>query len=529
MTELPQQKKSFFRREFIYLLVAVIAVAILGIGIVLQLNPKPAKLQGAGYVEGLPKDKVTVAVLEQVGGLYPNTTFDVDSIAINGSVFDGLTIFRNGKVQPGLAESWTNPDELTWKIKLRSGVKFHSGNPLKASDVKYTIEETKKHLDWFSGIASSIASKVDSVEVIDDQTLELKTKNPDPTLLHWMIYLYIFSEDQVKKDGLEKAVGTGPYELVSIDKKEAVLKANDAYWGGPPKVKSLVYKAYKDARAIADGFEKGEVDISLFLENAYNEGLKNKGFRVIPAKSGDISFLGFNTKMAPFTDVRVRKAILLALDVNKILKGSDRDGQPATQFATADLTGFNKELTQPKTDKAEAKKLLTEAGLADGFTVTLNILETGEKIAEQIKNELAEIGITVKPNPLGFDEYFDKAPKAAFYFLSYVPDTLDSTDLLNSFVHSRTADKGGFNFSRYSNPKLDELLDKASTTFNTNERAKIIEQAHKEIMDQLPLVPLMERINFFVLREDVSFKPAAFGLIFGFELSGRQKATDATQ
>ena len=528
MTELPQQRESFFQRGLIYFAIVLVVAIIIGVFVTLRLN-NTTPTQSADYIEGLPKDKVTVGILEDIGGLYPNVTFYVDSIAINNNMFEGLTMIRGGRLQPALAESWTNPDELTWKIKLRSGVKFHSGNPLKASDVKYTIEEAKKHPDWFDGIASSIASRVDSVKVIDDQTVELKTKNPDPTLLHWMIYLYIFSEDQVKKDGLEKVVGTGPYKLVSLDKKEAVLKANDAYWGGPPKVKNLVYKAYKDDRAIADGFEKGEVDISLLLENAYNEELKNKGFRVIPAKSGDISLLGFNTKTGPLTDVRVRKAILLALDVNKILKGSGRDGQPATQFATADLTGFNKDLTRPKTDKEAAKRLLSEAGFANGFTVTLNVPDIAVKEGEQIKTELATIGINVKLNPLAFEEFSAALPSASFYRLAYLPDTLDSTDLLNSFVHSPTADKGSFNFSGYSNSKLDELLDKASTTFNTNERAKIIEQAHKEIMDQLPIVPLVERISFFILREDVSFKPAAFGYIFGFEISGRQKAADATQ
>src|SRR3990167_3188842 len=308
MTELPQQRESFFQRGLIYFAIVLVVAIIIGVFVTLRLN-NTTPTQSADYIEGLPKDKVTVGILEIIVGLYTNATFDVDSIDINSNMFEGLTMIRGGRLQPALAESWTNPDELTWKIKLRSGVKFHSGNPLKASDIKYTIEEAKKHPDWFDGMASSIASRVDSVKVIDDQTVELKTKNPDPTLLHWMIYLYIFSEDQVKKDGLEKAVGTGPYKLVSLDKNEAVLKANEDYWGGPPKVKNLVYKAYKDTRAIADGFEKGEVEISLFQENTYNEELKNKAFRVIPAKTGDISFLGFNTKIAPFTDVRVRKAI----------------------------------------------------------------------------------------------------------------------------------------------------------------------------------------------------------------------------
>src|SRR3990167_10622702 len=228
MDELPQQKKSFFRRELLYLLIVLIAAAILGVLVILRLNPQATKLQSADYIEGLPKDKVTVAVLSEISGLYPKVHFDVDSFAMNNNVFEGLTILRNGKLQPALAESWTNPDNFTWRVKLRQGVKFHSGDALTANDVKYTIEEAKKEAnqDWMS---SFMASRIDSVKIVDDQTIELKTKNPDPTLLYWLAYVFILSENQVKKDGLEKAMGTGPYKLVSTNEKEFVLEANGDY------------------------------------------------------------------------------------------------------------------------------------------------------------------------------------------------------------------------------------------------------------------------------------------------------------
>src|SRR3990167_1019957 len=205
MDELPQQKKSFFRRELLYLLIVLIAAAILGVLVILRLNPQATKLQGADYIEGLPKDQVRIGV-DSITGLYPNIPFANETLALNNGIFEGLTVIRQGRVQPALAQSWTNPDNLTWRIKLRSNVKFHSGQTLKASDVKYTIEEAKE--DYFSKnpiwVTGFVAVRVDSVKVIDDSTVELKTAIPDPTLMHWMVFLFVLSEEQVKKDGLDK-------------------------------------------------------------------------------------------------------------------------------------------------------------------------------------------------------------------------------------------------------------------------------------------------------------------------------------
>ena len=541
MTELPQQKKSFFRREFIYLLVAVTAVAILGIGIVLQLNPQPTKLQSADYIEGLPKDKVTVGILSEISGLYPKIPFDVDSFSMNNNVFEGLTILRNGKLQPALAESWTNPDNLTWRVKLRKGVKFHSGNAFTARDVKYTIEGAKKkeNQGWMS---SFMASRVDSVEVIDDQTIELKTKNPDPTLLYWLAYVFILSEDQVKKDGLEKAVGTGPYKRVSINENEFVMSANDGYWAGVPRVKNLIYKAFKDEEVLAQGLETGEADISIFYKKTYNETLKNKGFQIISSRSGNISYLGFdtNSKKAkyveadknPFQDVKVRRAIMLALDVNGILKGGDIEGGALTQIGTPELIGFNTQLRRPERNLVEAKKLLAEAGFPDGFTVTLDTFIAAELAGEQIVKQLAEVGIKVKLNAISdYDEFIDKLyGDTSFYYFGYIPDTLDSIDFLNTLVHTKDEKgNGSANFLLYSNAELDSILDKASTIFDTKERAKVTMQAHEKAMNQLPLIPTYTRVGFFAVRNNIAFKPTPFTYIFGFELSGRQKAADATQ
>ncbi|HEX7456409.1 MAG TPA: ABC transporter substrate-binding protein [Candidatus Nanoarchaeia archaeon] len=539
MDELPKQKRSFFRRELVYLAVVLIAATIVGILAVLRLNTTTTTTQGSDYLENLPKDEVTVGVLQQISGLYPKTPFDVDSLAINSNIFEGLTQIRNGRVGPALAEGWTNPDNLTWRIKLRNGVKFHNGEALNASDVKYSIEQAKNNQDW---VSNSLASRIDSVSVVDDSTVELKTAKPEPTLLHWLVFLCILSEDQVKKDGLDKAVGTGPYKLVSIDKKQITLEANNAYWGGAPKVKKLVYKAFDDNKALAEGLENGEADTALLFEETYNSSLENKGFRVVQARIDEVSFLGFDTSSKkakhvdaetnPFANFDVRKAIFLAIDVKKLLKATGVKGEPLTQFGTPALVGYNPNIKRADADIQEAKELLEKAGYSNGFKVTLDLNDSSKKFGEEIKKQLFQINIEVELNPYSdFQGFIERlTTDSSFYVGVYGPDTLDSIDLLNSFFHTPDEEGNGFNnFGLFSNEKIDKLLDQASATFNTNERSKLTQTIQAEVMKQLPVVPLYTRVGNFAIRDDVAFKPAPFGFIFGVEISGRQKATNTQQ
>ncbi|MEX0622105.1 MAG: ABC transporter substrate-binding protein [Candidatus Woykebacteria bacterium] len=536
--QLPSQKKSFFRRESLYLVVVLIAAIIVGVLVIFRLNTTSTTTQSADYVENLPKDQVTVGVLGTISGLYPTVPFDVDSTSINSNMFEGLTQIRNGRLEPALAESWTNPDNLTWRIKLRSDAKFHNGEALEASDVKYTIEEAKKHEDWRDGVLNSIAARIDRVEVVDEATVQLQTKTPDATLLYWLVFLFILSEDQIKKDGLDKAVGTGPYKLVSINEKQITLQANNDYWAGAPKVKKLVYKTFEDDEALAGGLESGEVDLALLFVTTHNSRLEKKGFRIVSVRSGDITFFGFdinskkaahvNTETNPFASLDVRKAILLAIDINKALEATNVEGKPVSQFAVPELIGYNRSLKRPVTNITEAKNLLVKAGFPDGFKVTLDIDEPSKRLGEEVKKQLAQINIEVELNTYtDFQSYFERlTTDSSFFALAYAPDTLDSVDLLESFFHT----DGFNNLKGFSDKDIDSLLEKALSTFNTAERAKLTQEIHKAVMEKLPSIPFYTRVDHYVIKDDVAFKPAPpFSFLSGYEISGRQKATEVSQ
>ena len=537
MTDLPKQRESFFQRGLIYFAIVLVVAIIIGVFVTLRLN-NTTPTQSADYIEGLPKDEVRVGVVAEMKR-YPLMNFEQESVQVSANIFEGLTILRNGRVVPGLAESWTNPDPLTWKITLRSGVKFHFGDYLTASDVKYTIEEAKKNESW---VANPMASRVESVSVVNDTMVELKTKEPDPTLLHWLVYLGILSQEQVKKDGIKNAVGTGPYKIDSFEKNKVALTANDNYWAGQPKVRGLTYTKYKDDEALKQALEAGEADVAPIKKATYTEGLKEKGFQVVTSRLTDVNFLYYDvaseeTKYVqggknPFKNVKVRKAILVALDIPSVIKNGEGAGEVLTQFAVPELIGYNTDLPKPKQNLQEAKGLLAEAGYKDGFTVTLDVPIPQEATADEIKKQLADVGIKVKVNAMeSEDDYFDKLFSSDFSFLllSYTADTLDSTDLLNVFFHTPSESKGSLNLTNFSDRAIDKLLDEATITFNAKDRAEIVNKAHEKIMEQLPILPLYTRLGYFAFRDDVAFKPAPFGFIFGIEISGRQKAPSTAQ
>jgi len=528
MEEQTAQPKKSIRWLPIYTVFSVLVFFLLSAILGIHLLSKNDQIQSADYIEGQPKDQIIVALSDEVTGIYPNMAYSVEELALSNSIFEGLTILRNGRVQPALAESWTNPDDLTWRVKLRKA-SFHNGSVLKASDVKYSIEETQNNSDWVSNF---IAARIDSVNVIDDRTVELKTAKPDPTLMQWLVFLFILSEDQAKQDGIEKAVGTGAYKLVSFTGSKTELVANENYWAGAPKVKKIVYLSFATRAELIQAMIDGKADISATIAvDLIKSKLTSNGFRILKGKMSDVSYMVFDIKAGsdnPLSNLKVRQAILLGLDLGAVIKTTGREATIMTQFSSPDLVGFNTGLKRPAVDKIKAKTLLTEAGYPNGLTLNLDTPDDAADIANSIKEELSSVGIIITVNPLPYNDFLDKAAsgESPLYLISYIPDTLDATDLLSAFIHTPDEKGNGFtNFTSYSNLEIDKILDKAGKEFDSKERTKIIADAQKTAMDDLPLIPLFTRIGYFAIRDNVAFTPAPFGYVFPYELSGREKAT----
>ena len=537
----PLNKSS--NKKFIYaflVLFIIIALGSLGYFMVKGYS-KPDQAETTEFVSGFPLNQVSMHLInDQDLGKYPLVQFTVAYANVNLNIFEGLTVYRGTNLEPGLAESWTNPDPLTWRFILRKGVKFHSGDPFTAEDIKFTIEQAKTSekasIPW---VSQPMAARVESVKIIDDYTIELKTREPDATLLRWLVWMGIVSKKQVTLNGIEKAVGTGPYKLITLAKREAILQANDDYWDGVPKVKKLIYKVVPSPEKAKEALEKGQLDI-ITINSGESKIINTQGFQSANFRTGGINwmFLDVNsakskyvtgTEKNPFKDVRVRKAITLALDVNKLSSEAGLNAEPVTQFATQELIGFNPQLKRLKTDLDEAKSLLNEAGFPDGFSFTLISDQQVEhiKAVEEIKKQLAEIGITVVLSQPEIDKFYEQLFSGDFSaaYVSYYPDTIDSLDLIDIIFHGKIGSHGSLNVTNYSNSELDSVLDQARSTFDEGKRIELTRQAHALIMQDYPSIPLFTDIYHIYSRDNISYKPSITVMLLGFDMSGRQRVT----
>lgn len=538
-------QKPIYKRPFFYALVVIVLVAAGTAVYFLKPNPAQKHQETVEYTTDLPLDHISVQVpYDQDIERYPITPYTAAFANVDLNVYEGLVVYRGTNLEPGLAESWTNPDPLTWRFKLRKGVKFHSGDIFTAKDVKYTIEQAKasanSKVQWTS---QQMAARIDSVKIIDDYTVELKTKEPDATLLPWLVWMGIVSQDQIKRDGLDKAIGTGPYEFVSLSKREASLEANKDYWGGVPKVKKIVYKMVADPAKAKTALEKGQLDI-ITVNSGNTSDLKAKGFQSANFRTGGISYFFLDATSAkskyitgtdknPFKDLRVRKAIALTLDVPKLISDAGLNAEPLTQFATQELIGFNPELKRHVSNVTEAKRLMTEAGFSNGFTVTMLSDQQAEHLraVNEIKKQLAAIGITIVPTQPETDKFYEQmyAGDFAMLYIGYYPDTIDSLDLIDTLFHAKAGSDGVFNVTNYSNQEINAVIDQARSTFDEEKRVKLTREAHTLVMDNLPSIPLFTETYQIYSRDTVMYKPSVTAILLGFDMSGRQKTEKYTR
>src|SRR5690606_37102252 len=298
--------------------------------------------------------------------------------------------------------SWTQLDELTYEFKLREGVKFHNGEPFKASDVKFTFERL---LDPDTRAdAKFLLEVIDEVQVIDDYTVRIKTKAPFSPILAHLAHpvAAILNEKAVKEAGdaygTRVAVGTGPFRLVSwVSQSHLILARFDDYGGEKATVSQLVIRAIPERTVRATELETGNVDIAYDLEPVDRMRLEfDPNIKLFMTESLSASYIGFNVQKPPFDDVRVRQAINYAIDVEPLVDVI-YSGQAVQAFGplSAQVFGAHTDLESYPYDPQKARELLAEAGYPNGFRTSIwtNDNPLRIQIAEVVQQYLADVGI----------------------------------------------------------------------------------------------------------------------------------------
>ncbi|MCC7163038.1 MAG: hypothetical protein IT331_11130 [Anaerolineae bacterium] len=461
------------------------------------------------------KDTLTVAINGQPSKLQPQQPVGRLNEIVNALIFDALTTRdQEGNLVPALAESWKRIDDTTWEFVLREGAKFHNGDPVTSDDVKFTYEELVLNPDVKSPHATFLQT-IQEVKVIDDRTFQIITKTPDVILPSRVFDLYgsVVPAKYYKEVGEDKfsqaPIGAGPFKFVEwVKDSHMTLEANKDYWGTKPAFDKLVLRFITDDAARMAALQAGEVDMASNVPPTRVEELEaNAQLDVRAAPSSRFYFVVMNTTEKPFDDVRVRKAVNLAIDRDALVKGVGRGyGTPIASVFIPQTFGFDPEI-QPVYDPEQAKKLLAEAGYPDGLDVTFDAF-TGSivdhsKVAEAIVAQLEKVGIRAKLNMAEFGVFgpIRLAKKTnPMYIYSLGDWAFDMGVHLKSYVE-------GSQGYYYEDPELADKINKALGMFDDAERKAAYQEIQQEFFDKAPYGSVYQLNQIWGVAKNLDWQP----------------------
>ena len=464
--------------------------------------------------------------------------------SILSNIFDTLVRFdENIKVHPDLAESWSNPEPKVWIIKLRKGVKFHNGNTFNADDVVYTFDRIK---NWKKSGFKGKVSMIDKVEKIDDYTVKFITKKAFPVFLRKLTYVNMLDKETVEGKSDEwiglNPIGTGPYKFVLWRKGDQIkMKANPNYWAGKAKFDDLIFRVLSNNATRTAAILSGEVDIinrvpvvdvNRIKNNAKLNTFVKPGLRLIYLLMDQFRekspYIKSPTGKNPFLDVRVRRALYYGINEDAIIKYIMKGfAAPAAQFHPDVVVGYDPTIKRVKYNPVKAKKLLAEAGYPNGFSVVLdapnNRYINDAQIAQAVASSMAKIGIKVKVNATPKSSFFPRTAKqdTSFFLIGWASSDGDGSSMLDGVVHSKDDAKGygRYNNGKYSNPKVDKLIEESDANMNPASRVKEMRKAqHIAIVQDQSIIPLHYQVDIYASSKKIKFTPRTDSRIWAYDI-----------
>jgi peptide/nickel transport system substrate-binding protein len=460
---------------------------------------------GGGTATGEVKagGNIRVALIQPATDPNPVIVKDEGGAGLIGSTGEFLS-FSNEKLElePRLAESWSpNADGTEWTFKIRQGVKFHSGATMTANDVKATFEtlvdpaNSSNALSALGGVLSP-----GNTEAPDDATVVFRLDAPNgnfPTLVSSSNYnAIIIPADLDPADWGKTFDGTGPFKLEKFTPKVgASFVRNDAYWGDKANPDRMELKLYDDEPPMVLAIQGGEVD---FIEHFSVSGgkalLDDPNVQVVAIHTSTHRELHMRTDKDPFTDKRVRQAIGLAIDRPALVDGLwegkadlGNDSPFAPLYPSTDTS-----VPQRAQDLDQAKQLLSDAGMADGFSVDLNTWKGFEipDLAQLIKNNAEQIGVTINLKITDDATYYGDAVFGKSPWLDSVMGITDygHRPVPNVFLASVYSSKGTWNAAHFKNPQADQLIAEYIAALDLDSQLVAAKKIQELLLDETPVV-----------------------------------------
>jgi peptide/nickel transport system substrate-binding protein len=490
-----------------------------------------------------PQGKIVIAQGVDPSSLDTMNQQETPASVVAAHLYDTLVERdQNLKLVPALAADLPKlVGPTVWEIKLRPGVKFHNGEDFNAESVKYSLERVKEP----ALRGSSNFKPIERVEIVDPQTVRVHTAKP------WPIFINALTQRQASmyppkayagKDTAyisKNPIGTGPYRLVRWSKdEELVLEANEQYFRGAPRIKTVVFKPIPDDAVRVAALQNGEVDVAVNIPPHLAKIIDNHpkiflstapSIRTIQLMFYTHQYDAQNKLVGPYqgatADRRVRQAIASAVDADEIIKSVlDGKAQRVATMLPSMHFGFDPSLKPAKQDVARTKKLLAEAGFPNGLEIGFNSPQgryvRDKEVAEAVAGQLTKAGIKTSLRTFEFVNYLNTmvyVHKAGpVWLIGWGQPMMDAEGIYVPLFHT------GSLLSNYHNPDLDGMVDEAQKTMDEKKRLELYHRVNKLWIDDAAAVPLYQQIDLYGASKRLVWKARSDELIKAYEMSWRE-------
>ena len=483
---------------------------------------------------------------------YPGINTTGTSFDVSEQIYDGLVGFERGgtSVVPALAEKWTvSKDGLEYVFQLRKGVKWHSNKNFQATrdfnadDIIFMIERQWKESHPYFKVTSpnhsyfgdmGMPKLLKSVDKVDDYTVKIVLNRPEAPFLADLAMQWAGVQSKEYADAMLKAgtpekidqepIGTGPFSLVQYQKDAIIrFKAHPTYWAGKAKIDDLIFSITPDASVRWAKVQKAECHVMPYPNPADLDSIrKDANVQVLEQAGLNVGYLAYNTTKKPFDDVRVRKAINMAIDKNAIISAVYLStGVAAINPIPPSMWSYNKAIKDDPFNPAEAKKMLAAAGYPNGFSTDLWAMPVqrpynpnAKRIAELMQADLVKIGVTAEIKSFEWGEYRKRmqAGEHQMGMLGWTGDNGDPDNFLDTLLGCDSAKTNGSNVAKFCYQPYEDIVSKAKVVTGVAERTKLYEQAQVIFKEQAPWFTIAHAVQLKPVRKEViDFKLSPFG------------------
>jgi peptide/nickel transport system substrate-binding protein len=477
----------------------------------------------------------TWATANDILGLDPHANNHGVTNTMKENVYEPLVKRQpDGSIRPALAERWEQPNPTTWRFHLRRNVRFHGGEPFTAADVVMSAERVRQN------DMAYVLQSVSAVRAIDDHTVEMETRGPNPILLQDLVLFFIMSKPWVEANnamGVARAGqpgantafpqlnanGTGPFRVTErVADERTVLVPNPQYWAAAQMNHGITRAVF---RPVASAPTRLAALLSRELDIMYHVPLQNvqqvqgqQGVRLVQGPTARSIYFAFDVtreesldepgRPNPLRDPRVRRAMYQAIDMNTITRVILRNSTTASGLPIAPAIGGHVQALAERLpfDAEASRRLLAEAGYPNGFRMTLNCPNNryvnDEAICQAATAMLQRAGIQARLNAVPFGRFLQGGAnnEYQFWLLGWTPGNFDMTNPARELLG-----EGSFNWGKFNDARMNELAREIGTLSPEDpRRQQLAAEYWTRYRDLVPQIPLHQEPQIFAVRDTVA-------------------------